>query len=260
MVQPCAGSQVLSRTSIDSPARQLWIWAPITTHKSFPRAGTVKLQPGGRWGSFYRANYQAEMQTGSLQRHFVPLRGTGTSASVAGAGHSTSPQSSLRNSPWEGRKQPPCLSPRQHNRLPSSLPTIRAAGCCKAPSGTVAPPWHVSCSRQGRRAGSGSWAGKFLCIQSFYSIKISGSYSATSPVYCPGRGFWGAGRYSLLVAKGLSQPAGSTLETIPSPGSCSLPTPCPACTLLREPTLSKNSLLIMKHLFFPVDKTFSCGP
>lgn len=34
---------------------------------------------------------------------------------------------------------------------------------------------HASCSRQGWRAGSGSQAEKFLCIQSFYSIKFSGS-------------------------------------------------------------------------------------
>lgn len=48
------------------PDRWLWIWAPITTHKSFLQARTAKLQLGRRWESFYRANYQAGLHTSSL--------------------------------------------------------------------------------------------------------------------------------------------------------------------------------------------------
>lgn len=173
--------------------------------------------------------------------------------------------------PSEGRKQPPRLSPRRRNSLPSSPPAIGAAG---PRSGPAAPPWCVSCSRQGRRAGSGSRAGKFLCIESFYSIKISGSYNATSPLYCPG-GFWGAGRHR--------PPA-----DLPPPPACkgSLPpywvhpgrNPLPR--LLRNspwgllcarppalPALCCGSRLFEElfidtemSVFFPVDKTFSCGP
>lgn len=144
--------------------------------------------------------------------------------------------------------------------------------CC---SGPTAPPRHVPCSQQGRRAGSSSRAGKFLCIQSFYSIKISGSYSATSPLYCLG-GLLGYGQTSpplqtshpLLLAKGLSQPAGSTREENPSPGSwaraprgCSVPGPLP-CPRSAAGADSFEELFIDTEtsMFFPVDKTFSCGP
>lgn len=80
-------------------------------HKPFPWAGTVKLQPGGWWGSFYRADYQAEMQTGSLQRHFVPLRGTGTSASMAQ--HEPSSQPAKQPSGRQKATSLPLASPAQ---------------------------------------------------------------------------------------------------------------------------------------------------
>lgn len=54
--QPHAGTRGLPATGVVSPAQWLQIWAPTATHKSFPQAGTVKLQPGRRWGSFHRAN------------------------------------------------------------------------------------------------------------------------------------------------------------------------------------------------------------
>ncbi|KAM6197330.1 uncharacterized protein WM294_007816, partial [Sarcoramphus papa] len=64
--QPRAGTWGLPGTGAVSPAQQPRIWTPIPTHKSFPQAGTAKFQPGRRRGSFYRADYQARLQTGSL--------------------------------------------------------------------------------------------------------------------------------------------------------------------------------------------------
>lgn len=189
----------------------------------------------------------------------------------------TSPPASLRNSPRKGREEPPRLSPRWHNSLPCSSPAIGAAGHCKAPicrSSPAAPPRHISCSRQGWRAGSGCRAGKFLCIQSFYSIKISGSYSATSPLYCPG-GLSGCRQTSppppqfpTSCLQRVSQPARSTWEETPSPGSCtrapggcSVPGP-PPCLRSAAGADSFKELFIDTEtsVFFPVDKTFSCGP
>lgn len=97
--------------------------APGTHHHAQILPAGWDNEPSAWWEvggvSFYRANHQAEMQTGSLQRCFVPLRDTGTNVSMVGAGLGTSPQANLRNSPWEGRKQPPCFLPRQHNSLPA---------------------------------------------------------------------------------------------------------------------------------------------
>lgn len=131
-------------------------------------------------------------------------------------------------------------------------------------TGDPSAPQHVPCSWQGWRAGSSAQAGTFLCNQSFYSIKISGSYSATSPLHCwEGGGTWDVGRcpptayFSPPACKGsfptFWEPLGR--NSLPrllqgAPRGCSVPAPCHAHALLQEPTLSKISLLIPKRLWF----------
>lgn len=85
-----------------------------------------------------------------------------------------------QSDPQEGWKPPQHLSS-CHSPQPSR-PQRHGA-----PRAALGQPRGCSptCSRQGRRAGSSARAGKLFCIQSFYSIKISGSYSMARPPYCP---------------------------------------------------------------------------
>lgn len=139
----------------------------------------------------------------------------------------------------------------------------RGSVCCSSP---VAVPQQIPCSQQGQ----GSQAGKFLCIQSFYSIKISGSYSTTSPLYCPGD-FRGVGRHPPAAdfphptcKQSLSNcweqlgrnPLSRLLHQSPQGLLCA---PCP-CTAAGANSFEELFIDNETSVFFPVDKTFSCGP
>lgn len=88
-----------------------------------------------------------------------------------------------QSDPRDGWKPPQHLSSRRS--LPPSRPRRRGAPRAAPGRPRGCSP---SCSWQGRRAGNSARAGKLFCIQSFYSIKFSGSYSMARPPYCPGRG------------------------------------------------------------------------
>lgn len=145
-------------------------------------------------------------------------------------------------------------SPCRHSSLPPSLPAVRLRLLQRLLRGTY--PALGS-------AGSGSRAGAFLCVQSFYSIKISGSYSATSPLYCPG-----ASRQSAPPAcQGPLPACWEHLGRNPlprllrrRPRELLRAQPLTLLKLLQEPTLKELFIDTEMSVFFPVDKTFSCGP
>lgn len=218
---------------------------------------------------------------------FRPGGGRGVFCSLPGA--SSSSQGCM-----EQRKHRRDLSRQLHGLLSSAQPRVGAGGRARGrfleqsdPQGGWKPPQHLSsrhspqpsrpqrrrapwaalgrprgcsptCSRQGRRAGSSTRAGKLFCIQSFYSIKISGSYSVARPPYCPGKGQteaprapkaapatggWLAGP---LHIPGTEQPPFG--EKTPTRGTAR----CPGCGVERPTSaLSKNCLLIPKRLCFP---------
>lgn len=116
-------------------------WAPTATHKPLQTPLWAGLGLVG-WGQFTEQITEPGCEP-AVSKSLCPLRGTGNSVSMGGS-------TDLGDEP---------LGRQEETSLLAQQPSFQ----------------HVSCSRQGWRAGSSSQAEKFLCIQSFYSIKISGS-------------------------------------------------------------------------------------
>lgn len=237
-------------------------WRPQIHAQIFPAGWDSKASAWQEGGSFYKANSQAGLQRSRI----VPLRGTGNSGSMGEQGSGRT---------WGQALEPAYeTAPRKAERNILTLPAQQPA-FSPPDTGDPSAPQHVPCSWQGWRAGSSAQAGTFLCLQSFYSIKISGSYSATSPLYCrEGGGIWGAGRrpptvhFSPPACKGSFPTCWEPLGRNPPPqapaGSpqgllCACPVPCPRSAAGAD---SFKELFIDTEtsVVFPVDKTFSCGP
>lgn len=116
------------------------VWAPTATHKPLqtpPWAGLSLV----RWGQFTEQITELGCEP-AVSKSLCPSRGTGNSVSMGGS-------TDLGDEP---------LGRQEETSLLAQHPSFQ----------------HISCSRQGWRTGSSSQAEKFLCIQSFYSIKICG--------------------------------------------------------------------------------------
>lgn len=214
--------------------------------QSFLQAGTAKLQPGRGWGSCSTDQIpKLCCEPAACEGPFCPSEGHREQCKHRG-------EQGSAQSLGKAEKGP--SSPCRHSSLPPSLPAVRL----RLPQRLLRSTYPALGS-----AGSGSQAGEFICVQSCYSIKISGSYSATSPLYCPS-----ASRQIAPPACQGSLPAcWEHLGRNPlprllrkSPWELLRAQPLTLVTLLQEPTLKELFIDTEMSVFIPVDKTFSRGP